>query len=55
MRIDVIDAIRQELRKQANMHPEKFKMQTVGTDKPDTVRVNGTLDIYELAKAVLNR
>jgi len=32
-----------------------LKLTTLATDKPDTIRVVGRLDLYELAKAIENR
>ena len=49
-----IDAIRRELRRQANS-TGKLHVKVLATDKPDTIRVSGVLDIYELAKAILDR
>ena len=48
-----IDTIVRELRRQANTKG-KLHVKVLATDKPDTVRVSGVLDIYELAKAILD-
>jgi hypothetical protein len=51
----LLDTIRRELRRQARENPDKLKMRVYATDKPDTVRLSGSLDIYELAKAIVER
>jgi len=47
----LIDVIRTELRRQANREG-RLSVKLVATDKPDTLRVKGRLDLYELAKAI---
>lgn len=54
MKPAIIDALRQELRRQAKYNHD-LKLTTLATDKPDTIRVVGRLDLYELAKAIENR
>jgi hypothetical protein len=49
----VIDLIRKELRRQASLG--KLKVRIHALAKPDTVAISGTLDIYELAKAVIDQ
>ena len=53
MIFEMIDIIRKELRRQAR--DGKLRVNILATDKPDTARVNGRLDLYELAKAVMDR
>lgn len=54
MRAPVIDAIRHELRRQAK-NSDELSVAVNAIDKPDTMRVMGRLDLYELAKAIMER
>lgn len=47
----VIDLIRKELRRQSQL--SKLKVRSHALDKPDTLIVSGTVDLYALAKAIL--
>lgn len=51
MKPAIIDAIRTELKRQAKDNPE-LTVALNALDKPDTVRVIGRIDLYELAKAI---
>jgi precorrin-3B methylase len=47
------DVIRKELRRQSER--SKLKVRSHALDKPDTLIVSGTIDLYALAKAVLDQ
>jgi hypothetical protein len=49
-RLTLIELIRKELHRQADRNGEITVH--AATDKPDTIRVNGVLDLYELAIAL---
>ena len=54
MKPPIIDALRAELRRQADKGPD-LVVAVKAIDKPDTMRVVGTVDLYELARAVAER
>lgn len=45
------DAIREEIKRQAKNAPT---LEVANTDKPDTIRVVGEIDLYELAKVLVD-
>ena len=54
MRPAIIDALREELQRQGKNNPS-LVVAIKATDKPDTMRVVGRVDLYELAKAIAER
>ena len=55
MRKPIIDAIRDELRKQAKADPEQLTVAALISDKPDTIHIIGVIDLWELVKAIEQR
>lgn len=51
--LEMVEAMRAELRKQERLNAD-VSVKVLASDKPDTVRVFGPIDLYELAKAIKN-
>jgi len=50
----IVDLLRDELRRQARNNPD-LSVATAPDHEPDTMRVAGLIDLYELAKAIAER